>query len=276
MKLNIVKPHGFCEGVKRILKIIKKQSSNNEPVYLYYEPIHNKTVSKELQKSVLIIKDKKKFLSLPKGVIITSAHGLAKEDEAFFKNLNHKLIEGTCPFVKLSLQKILFYKKDHEVIYFGNHHHQEANYILSYNPNIYFIESLSDAYLLPCFNNPVLISQTTSDYFLFLEIKKYLLKKYQNLKVLSVCDATKKRQEAFFNALTSESLGLVVGDETSRNANMLVEIGNKKTKTLLIDSNSLLEPIIKINGNIVITASASTPENEFQKVINKITELTKK
>ena len=111
MEVELIKPYGFCVGVKYVIDqlndIISKHS--NESVFCVGQLVHNQNVVNSLKDKGVIILDEDKDKAIDKissGVVVFSAHGT---DEKIIKKAKDKgliVYDLACPFVKKSFDVI--------------------------------------------------------------------------------------------------------------------------------------------------------------------------
>ena len=110
-------------------------------------------------------------------------------------------------------------------------------------------------------------------------IQKLLLmalkNKYPNIhgpKGSDICYATQNRQDAIKQMVGSQDLIIIVGSKNSSNSNRLVEIAKKNgTHAMLVDDIKDLDlNLLNNNKKIGISAGASAPEQQIQKIINSL------
>lgn len=283
-KMNITKlnPLGFCQGVTLALNKVNKailNNKDNKPIYLLGELIHNKHIIDELkQKNVTIIKDnKEEFIKkILDGIIIMQAHGSTMNICNLLKAKKIEVIDATCPFVKIIHNNIIKYSLDnYDIIYIGKENHDETIASLSYSNNIHLVTSVLDVNNLNINNKHIYITnQTTLSKLDLKDIYKALEKKYPNaIYDNSICNATLLRQEAVINAKGYSKI-LVIGDKNSSNTKRLYELAKLNSDAYFINEISDLEKInFNNDDNIAITAGASTPEKDIDKVYNYLISL---
>jgi 4-hydroxy-3-methylbut-2-enyl diphosphate reductase len=90
-----------------------------------------------------------------------------------------------------------------------------------------------------------------------------------------ICYATQNRQDAVKRICEEATLVLVVGSETSSNANRLVEVARSRgAEAQLIDDETDLNPAWLESHEVVgLTAGASSPDNLVERVVARLDEL---
>lgn len=275
MNLILIKPRGFCLGVKRAIDIVERALCQyGKPVYVKHEIVHNRHVIENLKsKGVIFVEDLK---GVPKGSkIIYSAHGITPEVREEAQALGLVEIDATCPLVfKLHSAIKRFAKKGFKIILIGKKNHEEIIGAVAEAPlSTFVVEHLEDIEKLKFSHQDKLcyMAQTTFNLF---DIKKYeecLKQKYPNIEPFSsICYATTNRQEALHSILDKVDAVIVVGDKKSSNSNRLHEIALKKKSSFLIGSPEEIDEKLLAFSTVAMTAGASTPESVVEKCISKL------
>lgn len=270
MKVIKVKPQGYCYGVVRAIDIVKKASKTEEkPIYILGDIVHNKLISKAFENIAIITIESKKEKRLAlldrieKGTVIFTAHGVSPSVVAKAAKKGLNIIDATCPEVTNTQEEI----KNHltlgyKIIFIGKEHHPEAEACVDIDTeNTIFISKLDDISNYEYNHNKYYIAyQSTLNTEDTKEISNRLEEVLEN-KIFTnqhkVCDATFSRQQAVKNLKDVDFL-IVVGDENSNNSNKLVEIANVKAQRILSVNELDLEEF-KNYQTIAITSGASTP-----------------
>ncbi len=285
MIVNKITPQGFCKGVEGAIKIVKSTlESNDRPIYLLGEIIHNKNVIDELSQlgAITIPTNGKTRLELldeiDKGTVIFSAHGVSPKvyEKAKEKGLN--IVDATCPMVTLVHNNII--KKlnaGYSIIYIGTKSHPEAEGVLGISSSIHFLSSNDDIDNLSIENDKIYVTnQTTLSIYDMALIYDKLQAKYPNIEIDNkICNATTIRQEAIRNQPKAD-LCIIVGDKLSSNTKKLVKVSKEyaKIKTIQCEDLSSLDKLELSDVNIVnISSGASTPEYIVDEIITYLKSL---
>ena len=278
MKVEILKPKGYCAGVNKAIKMAlqAREENPNKEVFVLGMLVHNNFVVKYLEEHH--IKSTSDISSIPDGnVLIFSEHGHKKELDAIAKEKNLIVYDSICPKVQSNITLI---EKNlqigHQIIYIGLEGHPEAEACLSLNKKvILYNKNVLKNYQLDSDDSPLVINQTTLNYLELKDIHEEILKVIPNArKADEICASTRTRQEAISNLEDDVDLIIVVGDVNSSNTRRLLEISQTShpcIQSLMISSADELDVSILQNKNhIVISSGASTPENIIDEVYNKI------
>jgi 4-hydroxy-3-methylbut-2-enyl diphosphate reductase len=282
MKVEILNPHGYCQGVKRAISIALDAANNKDlpkPIYVLGNLIHNKIVSASLEKKGIITinengRSRLQMLDdIKEGTVIFSAHGVSNKVREKAKEKKLNIIDASCGKVLLIHKKILEYlEKGYEIFYIGKKNHPECEAILEENKNIHLITCKNDIDSTNIHNNLIYVTnQTTLSNIETKEIYDYIKLKYpQAFLDNNICNATTQRQNAILNSKGFDAC-IVVGDVISSNSKRLCEIAEYKgMKSYLIENSSEISSEILKYDNILLTSGASTPENVLEDVYKSI------
>lgn len=273
---------GFCFGVEKAIqtcyKIAKNESSKR---YILGMLVHNKNVVKWMENIGFIVVDESDILEnkdkLQKGdTIIIRAHGTTAKILEILKKKEITIIDATCIFVNKIKELVIDREKAGDsIIFIGDKFHPEVKGIISFGKNITVykdLQSLKQAVIHKNINYSVL-TQTTLNKKKFIDIKEYLEKNYQNVKIFDrICGATSERQEATKKLSGVCDVMIVIGDNKSSNTKKLLEIAYSINKNSYLIQNEDELDRVKLTKNMIvgITAGASTPEKIIKKIENKI------
>lgn len=280
MHLFLLKPRGFCAGVKRAIATVEKALEIfGPPIYVKHQIVHNQHVVRDLEnKGAVFIED---LASVPeKSKIIYSAHGVAPSVRKEARKRKLIEIDATCVLVtKSHIAAKEYAEKGYKILLIGHKNHIEVIGIQKEaEAATTVIESLEDAEKLSFSEEEekrlFYLTQTTLSVDKTRKIIDALKKKYPRLKTLpssSICYATANRQKALASILDKVDLAFVIGDPKSSNSNRLKEIAQQKVRAYLINQEEeITAKLLENTRNIALTAGASTPENVVQKCIRRL------
>lgn len=263
MYVNIIKPSGFCYGVKRSLKIVYSLKERGvKPIYIYGMLIHNKNVIEQLAiDGIITIKRDPEIFKTIKGTVVFSAHGIDEVTKSKARAAGLEVVDATCLDVKKTLD-IIKENPDKDIAYIGVIGHPEAKAALQYK-NVKLITKPQD---LDNFHKPtLLITQTTMSVVENQKIYDYAKKKNNITVIDEICSATRKRQEALINAKGYDII-FVVGDRLSNNTNTLAKL---RDNTILIETyHDICKKHLKNVKRVGIIAGASTSDKDILGVYN--------
>ena len=274
-KVFLIKPRGFCAGVKRAIEVVESALELfGKPVYVKHEIVHNKKVVEALEKKgAKTIED---LNTVPEGsVVVFSAHGSSPENYALAEKRNLKVIDATCPLVtKVHLEVKKFAKEGFKIIYVCHKGHAEAEGVLAeLKQGIFAVENKEDVKKLNLGKTEKLVylTQTTLSVDETKEIIQAIKKKFPQIEDSpkeDICYATTNRQSAIKELVKKVDLVLVVGSKTSSNSKRLMETARAQGKpAFLVDGvEDLQEKWFEKIEAVGISAGASSPEKVVQEI----------
>jgi (E)-4-hydroxy-3-methyl-but-2-enyl pyrophosphate reductase len=277
VEIVIASSAGVCFGVERALNLSEKAlKENTGPISSVGPLIHNPQSVKDLSDRGLNVA---KSLDEVEGTVVFRSHGVTVEVQRQAQEKNLKIIDATCPLVKVPQN---FAKKLSQNGYFvvivGDKDHPEIQGVKSYveNGEVMVIKGPEEVDSLPERGKVGVISQTTLKKKVFLDVVEKCQARFKEVKVHNtICSATKDRQEAALELAQSVECVVVIGGKNSSNTQKLYDIcRDNASKAFLIEEEAELCPewftgIKKIG----ITAGASTPHALIHRVRESISRL---
>lgn len=282
MKIQVISPRGYCYGVINAINLAKKArlENPNDNVYLLGMIVHNKYITKALDKLDIITLDDSNttrvelIKTIDEGVVVLTAHGSDISVKGIALDKGLKVYDATCADVYKTHNIIKEYiNKGYHILYYGSRNHPESIAALSLSNNITQITNTSDIDKLNLDKDIKLFltNQTTLSIIEAQKIFEYTKSLYPNIVIASeICSATRTRQEALLKIEDDIDLVYVVGDTKSNNSNKLATIANnhKKINAILIESVQDIDlNILKACNKVAITSGASTPTYLTNQVI---------
>ncbi|CDJ59031.1 lytB domain-containing protein, putative [Eimeria maxima] len=280
----VAAPRGFCEGVRRAVGTVEEALKVfGPPVYVHHQIVHNEFVCKQLEvsrksrncNSRIVCSAGVSFAA----IAATGPSSVGLEVRKAAKERNLTTIDATCPLV----QKVHVYvhqkaQEGYHIIVIGHKDHVEVHGVCGEAPGrVHVVESSDDAHLLPFSAEDKLfyVTQTTLSVMDCLHIETELKTRYPNIETIksgSVCYATYNRQAALGALAAHAQLAIVVGSRSSSNALRLVEIAKSKgiPAYLVGDADDVDPHWLAGVKRVVISASASTPEELTKQIMNKL------
>ena len=286
MEVALIKPQGFCSGVKRAIEVTKKAKEDNpsKNIYILGMLAHNQILIDDLSKEgfiTLLGNEEEEINKLSQGdVLVFTAHGHSSILDDLAKQKGLITYDATCFKVLDNLKKIRSeISNGHQVIYIGQKGHKEANAALSVSNNVSLYDTqLLINYQLITDKTPFVINQTTLNFY---ELNKYhsdILSHFPDARIENeICNATRLRQEAMLKIDKDTDLIVVVGHAKSSNSNKLFDIAkNNYPNALVLMVNDLQElKRIDLNGKrkAAVGSGASTPQYIVDEIYNYLTTL---
>jgi 4-hydroxy-3-methylbut-2-enyl diphosphate reductase len=279
-RVLLAAPRSFCAGVDRAIEIVERLlEQHGAPVYVRHQIVHNENVVRRLESlGAVFVEDESE---IPTGEIcVLSAHGVAPsvKDNAEARGL--RVIDATCPLVnKVHAEARRYADSGHLVALVGHANHVEVIGTLGERPDsTVVIESPEQARALVTDKPVAVITQTTlslDDVAPIVDALEASQGELRRPHADDICYATQNRQDAV-KAMVAEgaTLILVIGSETSSNAQRLVEVARSggAEATLIDGEEPIDDELIAGHETIGLTAGASTPEQLVQSVARDLSE----
>ena len=267
-RVLLAAPRSFCAGVDRAIEIVERLlEQHGAPVYVRHQIVHNEHVVRRLEAlGAVFVEDESE---IPEGEIcVLSAHGVAPsvKENAILRGL--RIVDATCPLVnKVHAEARRYADSGHLVALVGHKNHVEVIGTLGERPDsTVVIESPEQARDLDTDKPVAVITQTTlslDDVAPIVDALEDHVGELRRPHADDICYATQNRQDAVKEMVRlGATLILVIGSETSSNAQRLVEVARGAgAEATLIDGESALD-VELLNGHetVGLTAGASTPD----------------
>jgi 4-hydroxy-3-methylbut-2-enyl diphosphate reductase len=270
MEIILAEYLGFCYGVKRAIKIAKKNADGKSctlgPI------IHNPQMVERLNaEGVGMIED---LDSMNEGTIIIRSHGVGPQTYEEIQKRGLNLVDATCTHVRkaqLSAKELV--ETGYSVVIIGEKNHPEVKSIFEWaNKQAVIIENETEAEnFAPCPKLGI-VSQTTISGEQFNKIVLRLLDKSKDIRILrTICMATEQRQKAAMDLAAKVDVMLVVGGKNSANTTKLAKICESICKTYHVETAEEISPEwFNQCKKVGITAGASTPDWIIREVVTII------
>ena len=225
--------------------ILKKYGA---PIYVNHEIVHNKFIVEEFEKRWVVFTDNLDDVKSWE-IMVFSAHGVAPSFVEAVKNKWIRYIDASCPLViKVHNEAKKFIADGYEIIYIGQHKHQEAIWVADNDlEKIHIIANEEDLGKIEFSPDQklALLNQTT----LSIDDTKALIektkKKFPQVELPSfsdICYATTNRQTAVKNILDEIDKLIIVWSKNSSNSVKLKLLWQKYWKeSILVDDPSEIE-----------------------------------
>jgi 4-hydroxy-3-methylbut-2-enyl diphosphate reductase len=280
-RVLLAAPRSFCAGVDRAIEIVERLlEEHGPPVYVRHAIVHNDHVLRRLEGLGAVFVESE--ADVPAGAIcVLSAHGVAPSVRSRCEQRGLQVVDAVCPLVsKVHAEARRYADSGHLVALVGHADHVEVIGTRGERPEAtVVVESPEEAVRLDSGGKPVaVISQTTLSLDDVRATVEALEQRFGTLRrpaADDICYATQNRQDAVKRLAAEATLILVIGSETSSNAQRLVEVArNAGAAAELIDGESeLAAGLVAGHDTIGITAGASTPEELVEATIQRLAAL---
>ena len=281
MNVIVAKTAGFCFGVKRAVDFAYSKAGQKN-IYTYGPIIHNKEVTKDLEKKGIKIIDN--LEDGKNGEIIIRSHGVPPSVYDILDKENIKYTDCTCPFVKKihNIVKKSYVEDKKSIIIVGSGEHPEVVGINGEcNNTAIIIDSVETAEKIELDKSVeyVLVVQTTFQIDVYNKIILTLSQKSDNIKVNNtICSATSDRQKEAVEIAGKVDIMIVLGDKNSSNTRKLYEISKKICENVYFREtiSDLRLKNLKNDVTIGVTAGASTPPEIIKEAVSAMSEMENK
>jgi 4-hydroxy-3-methylbut-2-enyl diphosphate reductase len=281
-RVLVAGPRSFCAGVVRAIEIVEQLlERHGPPVYVRHEIVHNVHVVRDLEaRGAVFVKSED---DVPEGArVVLSAHGVAPSVYERCADRGLEVVDAVCPLVsKVHAEARRYAARGHKIALVGHAGHVEVEGTMGEAPDaIVLVETPEDVKMLELEEGQQLayLTQTTLSLDDTAGVVDALRERVPDLvgpPSADICYATQNRQDAVKRVCEEATLVLVVGSETSSNANRLVEVARScGADAYLIDDETDLDPgWLEGHETVGLTAGASSPEVLVERVVGRLGEL---
>jgi 4-hydroxy-3-methylbut-2-enyl diphosphate reductase len=280
-RVLLAAPRSFCAGVDRAIEIVERLlEQHGPPVYVRHQIVHNEHVVRRLEALGAVFVESEDDVP-PGEICVLSAHGVAPAVKANAERRGLQVVDAVCPLVsKVHAEARRYADSGHLVALVGHADHVEVIGTRGERPDdTVVVESPEDAERLESNGKPIaVITQTTLSLDDVASTVDALAGRFGDLRrpaANDICYATQNRQDAVKEMVgRGATLVLVIGSDTSSNAQRLVEVARLHgAQAALIDGESELDPaLIAGHSTVGVTAGASTPEELVRAVTAQLAE----
>jgi 4-hydroxy-3-methylbut-2-en-1-yl diphosphate reductase len=279
-RVLLAAPRSFCAGVDRAIEIVERLlAEHGPPIYVRHQIVHNDHVVRRLEHMGAVFVDSED--EVPSGEIcVLSAHGVAPSVRENCESRGLRVVDAVCPLVsKVHAEARRYADSGHLVALVGHADHVEVIGTKGERPEAtVVVESPEEAAQLESDGKPIaVISQTTLSLDDVRSTVDALEQRFGTLRrpaADDICYATQNRQDAVKRLAQEATLILVIGSQTSSNAQRLVEVArNAGAVAELIDGESEFDrELLAGHTTIGLTAGASTPEELVEATLARLAE----
>jgi 4-hydroxy-3-methylbut-2-enyl diphosphate reductase len=269
---------GFCTGVRRAINMIERAAAELGPLQTLGPVVHNQQVVDRLAERGVTVAES--LDQLKRDILCISSHGVGPQVTQAAEERGIKIIDTTCPFVRrtqVAAKRLA--NSGFSVIVFGDENHREVQGVLGYAG-----EKGIATVVVPPFmklsSRIGILSQTTQSFTAFHNFVSAFvqahLESITELRVVNtICDATRKHQEAALELAKRSDIMLVVGSHGSANTKRLAELCSTLVATHHIETAREIDSAW-LGGveRVGITAGASTPDEVIDEVIARLRKMS--
>ena len=279
MRVILAQPRGFCAGVTRAIAAVERALDlYGPPVYVRHEIVHNRTVVEDLRAKGAVFVDETDDVPAG-GIVIFSAHGVARRVVEQAEGRGLEVIDATCPLVrKVHIEGRRYAKEGREIVLIGHAGHPEVKGTVgNVDGRVHLVATPEevDALELGDPERVAFVTQTTLSVDDTREVIRRLRERFPAVvgpDTNDICYATQNRQRAVRELARHVDLVLVIGSKNSSNSNRLREIAAEAgVASHLIDRAEELDPAWLAGVETVgVTAGASAPEALVQGLVERL------
>lgn len=231
-RLVMVRPAGFCGGVKRATEFfrhLREKMDPREPLFVLHEVVHNNAVTEQMLRDGAIFVDSP--AEVPDGAqLLLGAHGTPLETLAQCRGRGIVCHDATCPRVTALQEEILALPPGLPVVLLGDGRHPEIRGLMSRMGDrvCHLLGEPGDARGLSWLPEAALFCQTTRDEAELFELRGLLARRVGRLEDhAAVCESVAFRQRLFAQTARRCDRVCVLGSPHSANARRLLEVGRR-------------------------------------------------
>jgi len=286
MQIHVARPAGTCYGVERALKLAREaaRSAKGAPVASLGELIHNPQAVDSLRLIGVDVVNSLDDLAPACGdiesTLIIRSHGVAPSVIEDAEARGARVVDATCPHVarvQEAAEKLA--DEGFTVLIVGEPDHPEVFGIHARaGKKSHVVTGASDLPPLDDLRNQRVgvVIQTTQTAEALNEVVEELRDIVAELRVMNtICNATTRRQQATDALAHQVDVMVVVGGHNSGNTRRLYEISKEVCPNSHHIETSAELRSSWFNGaeKVGVTAGASTPEDQLQSVVARISEI---
>jgi 4-hydroxy-3-methylbut-2-enyl diphosphate reductase len=274
-RVLLASPRGYCAGVERAVETVEQALDHyGAPVYVRKQIVHNIHVVRDLEARGAIFVDEETEVP-PGATLVYSAHGVAPSVYTNSAELDHNVIDATCPLVtKVHVQARRYAEEGYTIVLIGHAGHEEVVGTTGEAPDAtILVQTVAEAEALdlPADAKLAYVTQTTLSVDETGDIIRTLRRRFPDIRAPrkeDICYATSNRQWAVKEMLSEIDVLLVIGSRNSSNSNRLVETARAGgvAAYLVDDEREIDEAWLEGAETVGITSGASAPEKLVSRV----------
>ncbi len=277
MEIYLAEHCGFCFGVKRAVTLANEALEKHGRVAIMGDLVHNKAVMDKLcDKGLVYIQKIEDAAGMP---LLLQAHGTDPALIYKAKELGIELIDATCPLVsEIHRYALELESEGRQVVVIGDHEHDEVRGIVSRLHDACVISKPDDVQKTCKLKRKIgVVVQSTQQFENVRDILPLLLTISQDCRIINtICEPTRRNQREVRELAKNHDCVLVIGDKASANSTRLYTlVRSLNPKSYRISDADEINPVwFKGCKSLGITAGASTPEEQIEKVLSYVKSLS--
>ncbi|MEE8470363.1 MAG: 4-hydroxy-3-methylbut-2-enyl diphosphate reductase [Dehalococcoidia bacterium] len=272
MEIEKAAEMGFCFGVRRAIEIVEKAAQDRGSLQTLGALVHNQQVVNRLAEFGVSIVDS--LDDVRDGAVAITSHGAGPEAKEQIAAKGLDVIDATCPFVrKAQVVAQRLGKSGFWVLVFGDSDHPEIRGVLGWAGQK-ASASLEIPQLGTLPRRLGILCQTTESQQRFAQFVTRIISAevagFSELRIFNtICDVTRKHQEAAVELAARVDLMLVIGGWDSANTRRLAETCvSTGVATHQIETAGDIDPHwLRGRRHVGVTAGTSTPDEVIDEVV---------
>ena len=266
---------GMCFGVRDAIALALEHAEAG-PLTILGDLVHNPTVLSGLEAKGIAVAQEVVHVKTP--TVMVTAHGTSERSLARTRALGLKVVEATCPLVRVAHRAVAALVRDgYHVVIVGQRDHVEVRGLTGDLDHDNFSVVLAEEDVLALEEHPRIgvAAQTTQAVAKVRHLVELIRRRFPQSEVRffdTVCKPTKERQSAAVEMARESDVVVVVGGRSSNNTRELVKTCARYcARVHHVETDADVRPEWFDTARTVgLTAGTSTPDNVIDGVEARI------
>jgi 4-hydroxy-3-methylbut-2-en-1-yl diphosphate reductase len=279
MRVEVAKTAGFCWGVRRTVEktfetLAAEAEAGKPPLVTLGPVIHNPQVLGRLEDQGVEIKAK--IAEVADGsTVVVRTHGALKSELALAKDRGLKVVDGTCPYVRVPQAMVERMSRDgYHILIVGDEKHAEIKGVASFAEGpVTVMAPGAPVPDLPGVKKVGVVCQTTLQGEIFQKVVAECVLKFREVRAYNtICYDTDERQTATREIASGVDAVVVIGGRHSANTRHLAEISSElQPNTHHVETAEEIDAAWFAGCEVVgVSAGASTPDWVIDEVVKRL------
>jgi 4-hydroxy-3-methylbut-2-enyl diphosphate reductase len=268
----------MCFGVRDAIALALEHADGG-PLTILGDLVHNPTVLSGLEAKGIAVAQEVSHVKTP--TVMVTAHGTSERSLARTRALGLKVVEATCPLVRVAHRAVAALARDgYHVVIVGQRDHVEVRGLTGDLDHDNFSVVLEDDDVLALEEHPRIgvAAQTTQAVAKVRHLVDLIRRRFRQSDVRfldTVCKPTKERQSAAVEMARQTDVVIVVGGRSSNNTRELVKTCARYcARVHHVETDADVRPEWFDAAKVVgLTAGTSTPDDVIDRVEERIRQL---
>lgn len=261
--------YGMCFGVRDAIQLALHHS-RQEPLTILGDLVHNEQVLEQLRQQGVCLESRPEAVRTR--MVMVTAHGASQRAMQRATDLGLKVLEATCPLVRLVHRTVAtLVKEGYHPVIIGKPNHVEVKGLTEDLADYDVIDNGEDVDRITEHTRLGIVAQTTQPIDKVRQLVDLIRRRFPRAEVRfidTVCRPTKQRQASAMELAQHADVVVVVGGARSNNTRELAASCQKYcARVHLVHSVADLQPEWFAGAQTVgITAGTSTPDEAVAEV----------